>query len=735
MDSIKHRSNYQINLSPALILPVLCALLAAHPSVAQDLLATQRSSPEAPENVLPVPVAMSDLDSTDGDVQDVELEEKLDEELDEELDEDLENLLDMADRDLGQLAQVQVSRPSVAPALDAVVSTVERKTSTVGKTPAAVFVITGEMIRRSGARSIPEALRMAPGVQVARIDGNKWAVSIRGFNGRFANKLLVQIDGRSVYNPLFGGVYWDVQNVLLEDVQRLEVIRGPGGTVWGANAVNGVINIVTKSARDTRGTFAEVGGGNIEGGYSSVRVGRAVAPNADMRTYATWYERSDLVSPTEHDDGRNLQVGARLDWNYGRREKMTLQGDFYDGSSGTASQFSSPTGIPSTTVFDERVSGGNVLFRWAKDNADETGWQLQTYYESTSRDLVGAGAQYDRHTLDIDFQQRIKPWQFHELIWGVGFRANWDQYQAQPYFLSLSPAKSNFNVANLFLQDTLTLVEEELFLSAGSKFSYNDFTGFEVQPSVRLLWTPDETRSLWCSASRAVRTGSRLSRDARITLSPVSLFGTNVYPIVNGTERIEAEDVWAIECGMRSQQSDLFSWDLALFCNGYDDLTGIGAPQGLGIGPEGLILTQSFDNGGNAKTWGVELGTTVQLTQDWSIRTAYTYLDLDIESSQLSKNGDSPNNQLYVQSSHDLGNRLQFDVMWRYVDALFDQETRSYNVLDVRCGWQATDAVEVYAVGQNLLGGNHREFGNESLSGTLATVVPAGVYGGVAVRY
>ncbi len=234
-----------------------------------------------------------------------------DAELDEDEDlGDLDKLLELSENDIGSLSQVQVARPSIAPSLDTVVSTVERKESTVGRTPAAVFVITREMIRRSGARHVPEVLRMAPGVQVAQIDANKWAVSIRGFNGRFANKLLVQIDGRSVYNPLFGGVFWDAQGVLLEDVERIEVVRGPGGTVWGANAVNGVVNIVTRKAADTHGSFAEAGGGNLERSFGAFRQGGNVGKDADLRVFGQWAERGAFSSPTDHDDWQNGRFGA-----------------------------------------------------------------------------------------------------------------------------------------------------------------------------------------------------------------------------------------------------------------------------------------------------------------------------------------------------------------------------------------------------------------------------------------
>lgn len=650
-------------------------------------------------------------------------------------DDEVDDLLDMADKDVGQLSNVQVAKASVAPALDTAVSTVERKSSTVGKTPAAVFVITNEMIRRSGARSIPEVLRMAPGVNVARIDGNKWAVSIRGFNGRFANKLLVQIDGRSVYNPLFGGVYWDVQNVVLEDVAQIEVIRGPGGAVWGANAVNGVINIVTKDASKTRGTFAEAGGGNIEGGYSSFRHGRAIASDADMRVFGQWFDRNTLSSVTEHDDSRNLRIGSRLDWRPNSVEHMTIQGDYYRGSGGTASRFASPTPPPPITIFDEEVEGGNLLYRWSHQHRDQTGWSFQAYVESTDRQLIGAGAGYNRQTIDLDYQRSIKPFRFHDVIYGISYRHTWDRFTPQDYFLTLHPARSSYDNASAFLQDTMTLVDDRWYLSLGAKISHNDFSGGEIQPSARLLWTKDERTSLWGSVSRAVRTPTRLLRDARLVLPSFAVGPANIYPVVFGRNNFEAEDILAWEFGMRRQASDDFAWDLALFHNTYKDLSGIVPIGGVTLGTEGLIVPQSFANNASGTAWGGELATTVSMTENWSLRSAYSYLHLNIDGTQLTQDGDSPQNQLYLQSTHDLGGEVELDLIYRYVDTLPDQQISDYNVMDIRLGWRPNQTLEVYAVGQNLFDADRREYGDDAFAGTQSTAVPRGVYGGFSLRY
>ena len=649
---------------------------------------------------------------------------------------DLDALLELSDSDIGKLSQVQVARPSVAPALDAVVSTVERKESTVGRTPAAVFVITREMIRRSGARYVPEVLRMAPGVQVAQMDANKWAVSIRGFNGRFANKLLVQIDGRSVYNPLFGGVFWDAQGVLLEDVERIEVVRGPGGTVWGANAVNGVINIVTRTAADTNSTFVEGGGGNLEKSFGAFRHGGAVGEKADLRVYGQWSERGAYQSATEHDDWNQGRVGARLDWQSNHYDSHTLQGDYYSGKAGTLSAFA--TGTPpfvALTPYNEEIDGGNVLYRWNRKLSDDSDWQIQTYYEQTQRRLVPTGSYYERHTVDVDLQHRFRWRDNHEVIWGARYRCNWDEIAPQPFFLSATPQQSRYDIVSVFVQDTISLYDD-LALTLGTKLSYNDFTGGEIQPSARLLWTPTDRVSGWFAVSRAVRTATRATIDGRLVVpgGPAGPFPV-VYPVIFGDPELEAEDVFSLEAGLRHQPRQEFSWDISVFWNRYDDVVGLGPPGALTFAPEGPISPISFGNTGTAQTYGVELASTLQLTDNWSLQGNYSLLRLDFDGSVLGGEGDSPQHQFYLQSSHELSKTVNLDLIWRYVDSLPDQAVPSYSSFNVRLGWQPRESVELFVMGTNLFASDHLEFGNDPFAGTQSTLVPPGVYGGVALRY
>jgi len=644
---------------------------------------------------------------------------------------DLDQLLELAESDVERLAEVRV----VAPALQEVVSTVSRQKSTVGKSPAAVYVITNEMIRRSGARSIPEVLRMAPGVQVMKIDSNKWAISIRGFAERFSNKLLVQIDGRSVYTPLFAGVFWDVQDVLLEDVERIEVIRGPGATVWGANAVNGVINIITKSAKNTQGAFVEAGGGT-ERAFTSARAGGQVGDNGWYRAYGKWFERGSGggqgTSPA--DDWRSGRGGVRMDFDLDDEMTLTLQGDYYSGESGTQSTLAAPLPAGLQTLnFDEQVSGGNVLARLGRTIDDDTNWSLQFYYDRTERELAQVGFSENRNTVDVDFQFRSSPIVDHSVIWGAGYRYNQDELTNGPFFVSVSPAERAYDLVSGFVQDEVTLIDDVLTFTAGSKFEHNDFTGFEFQPSVRLLWTPDERHSIWAAASRAVRTPSRVEDDGRVTLHPVPS-GVAVppvlYPVYTGSRGFQSEDLMAYEVGIRQQTTDDFAWDLAAFFHDYNDVRGATTLSPTFALPEGPVLPLLVNNEGSTQAYGFELSSSWQVDSCWRLFGSYSFLRTLTDGTT---DASDPRNQFYVQSSWDVTDRVEFDAIVRYGDALPGAASvGSYTVMDLRMSWEPTDGMEVFVVGRNLLDRDHPEFFTDRFTGTSATLVQQEVFGGVS---
>ncbi|MHC4877896.1 MAG: TonB-dependent receptor plug domain-containing protein [Planctomycetota bacterium] len=639
---------------------------------------------------------------------------------------ELDQLLEIAENDAAQLGEVSV----VAPALQEVVSTVSRQKSTVGKSPAAVFVITNEMIRRSSARSLPEVLRMAPGVQVARIDANKWEVSIRGFNGRFANKLLVQIDGRSVYTPLFAGVFWDAQNVLLEDVERIEVIRGPGGTIWGANAVNGVINIITKKARDTEGVFIESGGGN-ERAFSSARVGGQLSENAWYRIFGKWYERDAGAGRgfDPGDDNRMRHLGGRIDWELDNDTTLTVQGDYYEGTNGIRSLQAVP--LPTGRSFintDMSTSGGNILTRISQRVTDDSDWSLQLYYDRTKRDPATIGIQDMRDMFDLDFQHRSNPWVDHSVIWGLEYRYHTDNMVPTPFQGVFTPISRDFDIISGFVQDETTLIDDVLTFTAGSKFEHNDFSGFEFQPSARLLWTPDERHSIWASASRAVRTPSRSEEDGRFTFAASPAAAPSIFPVLTGTRALEAEDLMAYEAGYREQVTDEFAWDIAAFFYEYRDLitTSAGAPSFML--PEGPVLPLAFQNQGERQHYGFDLSASWEVTPTLSLLGSYSFL-------RIHGGGNDPINRFYIQSSWDVTDNVDFDAILRYVDGSPGTNVDQYAVMDLRLGIEPAEGLELFVVGRNLMDGDHVEAVDNQFSAASITAVEREVFAGVTLRY
>lgn len=646
------------------------------------------------------------------------------------VEDDLDALLSIAESDVERLAEVRV----VAPALQEVVSTVSRQKSTVGKSPAAVFVITNEMIRRSGARSIPEVLRMAPGVQVHRIDANKWAISIRGFADRFSNKLLVQIDGRSVYTPLFAGVFWDVQDVLLEDVERIEVIRGPGATVWGANAVNGVINVITKKTKDTQGVFIESGGGT-ERAFTSVRGGGQIGENGWYRVYGKWFDRDagggQGFEPA--DDWRMQRAGMRMDWDLDSDTTFTLQGDYYDGDSGSRSTFPAPLPAGMRTLsFNERVAGGNVLSRLTQTIDEDTDWSMQFYYDRTERSFEGVGFSEVRDTFDIDFQYRSSPWTDHSVIWGGAYRFNQDDLMNTPFFVTLAPNEREFDLFSGFIQDEITLIDDKLQFTLGSKFEHNDFTGFEYQPSGRLLWTPDERRSIWAGVSRAVRTPSRFEHDGRVTVLPVPsgvAVPPLIYPVFQGTRQYQSENLVAYEAGYREQLTDEFALDLAVFLHDYDDLRDSTIQMPSFQLPEGLIVPATLNNEASAQTYGFELSSSWQATPCWTLFGSYSFLRVVGETTTDARN------RFYLQSSWDVTDDVEFDAIVRYIDNLPGTTVSSHAVMDLRLNWAPVEGMDVFVVGRNLFDANYPEFVTDSFIGTAATLVEPEVFAGINLRF
>jgi iron complex outermembrane receptor protein len=648
-------------------------------------------------------------------------ESKVDDELDSLLNQDI----------------TQLRNTSVSPSLDIQVTSVERQKSTIGRTPSAVFVITQEMIQQSGSRTVPELLRMVPGLHVAHIDGNKWSISSRGFGGRFSNKLLVQIDGRTVYTPLFAGVYWDAQDVLLDNIERIEVVRGPGATAWGANAVNGVVNIITKSASQTHGTYVMSGGGTTERGFSGARVGGQTQQGIDWQFSGNWFERDNFVAapggPSSNDGADLGHVSFRTDWEPTHDDTLTLQGDYYDGKSGT-SNFLAFQPFSQTTSL---LSGENVLGRWTRTYSADADSSLQAYYDRTHR--VDLGFTQTINVVDIDYQNRFRLNERNTFIWGTGYRNIWDDLSNDQFMpiISADPAKKTVQWYSAFGQNQYTISEDLAYLTVGSKLSHDTFAKWQVQPSARLLMLPSEQSATWLSVSRAVRTPSRATRTLNILvdeLPPPAPPGTPLYFEGSGTAAIEK--LIAYEWGYREQTTEYFSWDLATFYNVYDDFES----SRLNVDGLGLPVINVYE-GGEAKGFGYELYSLTKMTDSWSLRSWYSFLRVDVNYDSASiespsdAEGSVPKNQAYLMSSWTLPRNWQFDLIGRYSDTIPALGIDSYTEMDARISWRKSKHVELTVVGQNLLDRSHPEYGTNIYTGDVVTEVPRGVYGMVQVRY
>ncbi len=651
-------------------------------------------------------------------------------------DDDFDPLDGLLDLSLEELSQTRV----MAPALQQVVTTVSRQESTVAKSAAAVFVVTQDMIKRSGARNVPDLLRLVPGVQVTRVDANKWAISIRGLNQRFANKLLVQIDGRTVYTPLFGGVYWDAQDIMLEDVERIEIIRGPGATVWGANAVNGVINIISKHSRDTVGALVTAGGGKEERGFASGRVGAHVNPNLHVRAYGKYDDHDNgFTGATSRvpgfpdpagqvsDDWRQGRGGFRMDWQAGDYDEVTFQGDFYNGTSGSRQLLPIPAApFTELNANDDRLNGQNGLLRWRHEIDEESDISLQTYFDRTSRKT--ATLNEVRDTFDIDLQHRMLVADYHRIIWGAGYQTSRDDFTyPNPFVISANSSSLSINVFSCFVQDEIELIEDELYFTVGSKFEDNTFTGFEYQPSGRLVWMPNEREAYWGAISRSIRRPTRVNDDFTIRILNPMTSPIGAHPVLSGNTGVVSEDLLAYEVGYRAQPTESFSWDVTTFFNQYNDMSSI-----FVTAPFPPEITFAGDQ--DAYSLGVELTGNYAINDCWRLYGSYSYLYLNM----ITADGSDPRNeeadplhQANLWLSGELRDNVQLDLMFRYVDSVFVTGIAipSYLEMDVRLAWQATDSLELAVMGRNLLDDHHPEFVGEVFSGDLGTEIERSVYG------
>jgi iron complex outermembrane receptor protein len=615
---------------------------------------------------------------------------------------------------LEQLGDVEVTTKSKAP-------------EQVWKTAAAVYVITQDDIRRSGATSIPEALRLAPGVEVARIDTDKWSIGIRGFGSRLNRSVLVLIDGRSVYTTLIAGTYWEVQDTAIEDIDRIEVIRGPGGTVWGPNAVQGVINIITKSSKDTQGTLASITGGNEEQGSLTARYGGGNAKGLTYRFYGKGFNRS----PELHSDGndydhwRSVQSGFRADWKKSERDLFTLQGDIYDQRAGETVQSVNYAAPFSQIVTGSAVlSGGNLLGRWTRTFREGEDIQVQVYYDRANR----YEPNFDdiRDTVDVDYLERSYLGSRNHLSYGLGARASHGHEPPVTTGLFFSPNTRTDELYTAFLQDDIALVPNRLTFEVGTKLLLTNYTGVEPEPSARLLWTPTETQTVWAAATRAVRTPSDGEEDFFLSgFIGTSPTGLPFFARFNANRNFRSEKLDSYELGYRGLLGRNVYLDVASFFNQYADLFSediTGAPfVESNPPPTHILLPAEFGNGLDGTTAGAEVAPEWKPTSFWRLRGSYSFLHMSIRKGPNSldigtapiTDGESPQHQALLQSSFDLPKRITFDFDYRYVSKLKSISIPAYSTGDARIAWTFWRHWEVSAVGRNLFQPGHVEFASD----------------------
>ncbi|MCP3852163.1 MAG: TonB-dependent receptor [Gammaproteobacteria bacterium] len=622
------------------------------------------------------------------------------------------------------------------------VTSVSRRKQKLVDAASAVFVINQKDIHHSGATSIPELLRMVPGINVARVDANSWAITSRGLSGLFANKLLVLMDGRSVYSPSFSGVYWSVQDTVLEDIERIEVIRGPGASVWGANAVNGVINIITKSAADTQGTLLTAGTGTEERKFGSIRQGGEIG-KGHYRLYAKYFKRDDAVftNGQDADDAwDSLRAGFRTDFQSSDNDKVTIQGDIYQGDAGetVTSPSISPPYMP-TVNNNYDFNGANLLARWERSFFDGSSRALQFYYDKAK--YTGQRNEH-RQTLDLEYKFHLAPQNSHELVWGVGYRYTWDKLQ-ETEFRSFEPQSRYDSTYNAFIQDEITLIDEKLFLTLGTKLEHNDYSGFEIQPTARLLWHPEQDHSLWLAISRAVRTPNRSEHDTTAIPAVMPPFsgGLPVQMQIMGNDDFDSEVLIAYEAGYRMPFTPLGSIDLALFYNDYDQLRSIESVGIVPHPPSHITATNTIENKLSGESYGVELALKLRPRDGWELQLAYSWSDvhlrLDSDSSDnLSKEdeGTTPEHQLSLRSGMELSSVVDLDLWLRYVDELPSGNIDAYTTLDARLSWEYREGLEFSLVARNLMDSQHAEY-NQSILSAPVTEIEREFYGQVTWKY
>jgi iron complex outermembrane receptor protein len=627
--------------------------------------------------------------------------------------------------DAGSSATHSLADLSLEDLVNLKVSSVSKKDEKLNDAAAAIFVLSNDDLRRSGATTVADALRLVPGLQVAAIDSSTWAVSARGFNSQYANKLLVMIDGRSVYSPIFSGTYWDAQQVFLDDVDRIEVIRGPGATVWGANAVNGVINILSKSARDTQGGLIYGGGGDVHRVLSGARYGGKISEDTYYRIYGNYQLNDDFrqANGRPANDSWDLGKGGfRVDHYPGNGGQLTWQGDGYAGN------LANRTGDS---------YGFNTLGRWTQSISERSSYEVQAFFDHTFRnDDLG---EVSLDTADLSWQHTFGLGERNDVIWGLGYRFTDTRFhQANNPGITIVDDNVPLNLFSAFIQDEFKIIPDQLTFTLGTKVEHNDFTGIEVQPSARLMFKPTENQTVWAAVSRAVRTPSEMEGKEFFNIAlgapGVGPRGGLYVPSLVGNLDVKSEVLWAYELGYRIQPTHRVSVDVATFYNDYSHLLGRQSGSFIPGAPVGILAFEPV-NSLRGESYGGEAVLTVAATDAWRLSASYSLLMLQVQGEPASDAASlelrAPTHQAVLRSSYDFTRHASLAAQLRYVDNV--QAVAAYVTADIRLSYRPTANLELSIVGQNLLDDRHPE--QASAEGKPIIEVPRGFYGKITWRF
>jgi iron complex outermembrane recepter protein len=624
------------------------------------------------------------------------------------------------------------------------VTSVSKRNESAHKTAAAIYVITSEDIRRSSATTIPELLRLVPGLHVAQINATQWAISARGFNGVFADKLLVLVDGRSIYSPLFSGVFWDSHDLVLQDIDRIEVIRGPGASVWGANAVNGVINIITKKATDTLGGVTSVGGGVGTQRFGEVRYGSMVGEETAVRAYAKYrsIDGFDRLDGSEGENGSEyLQGGFRYDREAGGT-RLSVQGSSFLGEHETEASY--PRVFPPYSEYrnhDTDVRGGSLLARYMTPVLGDDELTVQFYGDRYLRDDYPLDELVT--TLDGDIQYQFSPLLDHTLTSGLEYRTS-SLSLPQQDFLTAEESEYRMNLLGAFLQDSIEVIPDTVTFTLGTKFEYHEYVGPEWQPSTRVSWTPSQNTTVWSAFSRAVDTPSFGGNNLRVPYfvvpgGPVTT-SFDIFP--NRSQ--QAVVLHAYELGLRTEPFRDVMIDVVGFVHRYPNAEALYAlsPIMESRGSEVYsVVPLTLSNRGEISSCGIETTLTWKPSARWTSQLWYSSVEMDsrvndphpgeVVTYTMDQNA---RHQVGVRSLFDLSETLQVDLFGRYVDEVPAFDIDSYVAVDARLGWKLSNKVDLSLVGKNLLDGEHREYDSTFIQ-TPQSRIPRGIYGMIQWRF